>query len=78
MNKNILAILGGKRTINPRKAKYNWPIIDKDAEKAVVKQLHTSVSIYNRSGVIEQFENSYAKKFGKKYAVLCRSEEHTS
>lgn len=73
MNKEKLAILGGRKTINPQKAKYNWPIINKDAEKAVVKQLHTSVSIYNRSGIIEQFENSYAKKFNKKYAVLCSS-----
>src|SRR3989344_2143845 len=73
MAKEKLAILGGEETINPKKARYNWPIVDRDAEKAVVKQLHTSVSIYNRSGVIEQFENSYAKKFGKKYAVLCSS-----
>ncbi|MFA5791473.1 MAG: DegT/DnrJ/EryC1/StrS family aminotransferase [Candidatus Paceibacterota bacterium] len=73
MNKNILAILGGKRTINPQDAKYNWPIIDRDAEKAVMKQLHTSVSIYNRSGILEKFEDLYAKKFHKKYAVLCSS-----
>lgn len=73
MKKNRLAILGGKRTINPQKAKYNWPIINKEAEKAVMKQLHTSVSIYNRSGIIEQFESSYAKKFNGKYAVLCSS-----
>lgn len=73
MNKNTLAILGGIQTINSKKAKYNWPIIDKDAEKAVVEQLKTSVSIYNRSGIIEEFENSYAKKFNRKYAVLCSS-----
>ncbi len=73
MKKEKLAILGGKKTISPEKAKYHWPIIDKDAEKVVMKQLHTTVSIYNRSGIIEQFENLYAKKFNKKYAVLCSS-----
>ena len=73
MVRQKLAIFGGKKTIDPKKAVYRWPIIDRDAEKAVVKQLHTTVSIYNRSGIIEQFENSYAKKFGKKYALLCSS-----
>ncbi|MEK6818722.1 MAG: DegT/DnrJ/EryC1/StrS family aminotransferase [Nanoarchaeota archaeon] len=73
MTRERLATLGGKKTIDPKKARYRWPIIDRDAEKAVVKQLHTTVSIYNRSGIIEQFENLYAKKFGKKYAVLCSS-----
>ncbi len=73
MKKNKLAVLGGKRTIDPDKAKYFWPIINSGVEKAVVKQLHTSVSIYNRSGILKEFEDSYAKKFSKKYALLCSS-----
>lgn len=73
MKKEKLAIFGGEKVIDPKKAKYNWPIIDKQVEEVIKKQLYTSVSIYNRSGIIEQFENSYAKKFKKKYAVLCSS-----
>lgn len=73
MPKSKLAILGGKRIVNPEKAKYFWPLIDSNAKNAVMKQLRNSVSIYNRSGVIEEFENAYARKFKKKYSLLCNS-----
>ena len=68
-----LAILGGPRTILPEKAKFDWPKITPEVESAVVKQLHESVSIYNRSGIFEKFENSFSDYHGRKRGLLFNS-----
>ncbi|KDQ13839.1 hypothetical protein BOTBODRAFT_160129 [Botryobasidium botryosum FD-172 SS1] len=50
-----------------------WPIITPDAVDAVVKQMHTSLSIYNRSGIYEKFEDRWRNMHGLKHALVCSS-----
>jgi len=47
-----LAILGGLKTINIKGNHFLWPPISKESTKAIVKQLHESVSVYDKSGII--------------------------
>lgn len=51
----------------PSSLRYQWPIIDHAIEKAVIRQLHESISIYDRSGVFLQFEEEFsaAEQCGK-------------
>lgn len=70
----MLAIHGGKPTIiDIEKAKFKWPIIDKEVEEAVVKQLYTTVSIYDRSGIIKEFEEKFKAYHGTEHALLTNS-----
>jgi perosamine synthetase len=39
---------------------WEWPPVDAEVQAAVGRQLHTGVSIYDRSGVIERFEDAFA------------------
>ena len=71
--KSKLAILGGPKTIIKDKGKFIWPPITKRVEKEVLRQLHKSISIYDRSGIFKDFENSFAEYHKRKYALLCSS-----
>ncbi len=71
--KTKLAILGGPKTINKKTPHFIWPVITKQIERAVTKQLYKSISIYDRSGIFEDFENSFAKYHNRKYALLFNS-----
>ncbi|NMC51285.1 DegT/DnrJ/EryC1/StrS family aminotransferase [Candidatus Kuenenbacteria bacterium] len=73
MTTEKLAILGGAKTINKKAPHYSWPIITKTIKDSVVKQLSESISIYNKSGIIEKFENYFANYHDVKHAVLCNS-----
>jgi dTDP-4-amino-4,6-dideoxygalactose transaminase len=73
LQKNRLAILGGKPVINRKKPHFVWPIITKQVERAVVKQLHESVSIYNRSGIFKEFEEFFASYHNRKYCLVGNS-----
>jgi len=56
------------------KQNFEWPIITKDTKQAVVNQLGKSISIYDRSGIIEEFENKFAKYHNNsRYALLTNS-----
>lgn len=68
-----LAINGGKKIFNKKSPHFVWPIIDSKIERIVIKQLHNSISIYDRSGIFKEFEESFAKFHGKKHALLCSS-----
>jgi dTDP-4-amino-4,6-dideoxygalactose transaminase len=71
---NKLAINGGKKIIKYKaQAKFNWPIIDKKIEKAVIRQLYRTISIYNKSDIFEKFENLFCKYQKRKYALLFNS-----
>lgn len=73
-NKNSdLAYLGGNPVIRTQGSHYVWPYINKTVEKAVIRQLYKSISIYDRSGIFEEFENSFAEYHGGKRALLCSS-----
>lgn len=72
--KNKLAVNGGKKTIISKSlGKFIWPIIDKQIEKKVVQQLYKTISIYNKSGIFEKFENLFSEYQKRKYALLFNS-----
>ena len=52
---------------------YPWPLIDTDAEIAVRKQLHTTTCIYNKSGIVAEFEDAFAALHGSPFALLTSS-----
>ncbi len=70
---NPLAALGGSPVITEPGPHFSWPPIDSRTADAVLHQLSTSISIYDRSGVIAAFEDELAKYFGTKHAVLMSS-----
>lgn len=70
----ILAINGGAKTVKTsREHHFVWPIITSSVEKAVVKQLHKTISIYNRSDIFQRFEQTFASYYGVKHALLISS-----
>ncbi|KAH7907217.1 DegT/DnrJ/EryC1/StrS aminotransferase family-domain-containing protein [Hygrophoropsis aurantiaca] len=50
-----------------------WPLITPGAVSSVVDQMHTSLSIYNRSGIYETFEDRWREMHGLKHALVCSS-----
>lgn len=53
---------------------FEWPRINKKMEEILISQLHKSISIYNRSGIFEEFEDNFAKYHNNtKYALLSNS-----
>lgn len=73
MTKKNLAINGGRKTLNTKRAHFSWPPINKSVEKAVIKQLHKGISIYDKSGIFQEFEEAYAKYHDRKFGLLCSS-----
>ncbi len=69
--KEELAINGGPKTV--KSGRFKWPKIDKNIEKSVISQLHESISIYDRSGIFKEFEDSFASYHNRDYALLCSS-----
>lgn len=54
-------------------AHFEWPIITPKIEKATIEQMHASLSIYNRSGIYEVFEDRWKDMHGLKHALVCSS-----
>ena len=50
-----------------------WPLITSESVDAVVQQMYSSLSIYDRSNVYETFENRWRKMHGLKHALVCNS-----
>lgn len=68
-----LAIFGGPKTITKPPPHFVGLPITKKLEKIVLRQLHESISIYDRSGIFKSFEEAFAKYHDRKYALLCSS-----
>lgn len=68
-----MAAKGGLKSILRKGPHYKWPIIDRSAERAVLVQLRKTISIYDRSGIFEDFENAYAQYHKRKHALLFSS-----
>ena len=68
-----LALHGGPPVLAPGHGVYRWPIVTKSMERAVVAQLHDSLSIRDRSGVFGAFEDAFRAYHSRKYAVLSNS-----
>ncbi|KAE8142319.1 DegT/DnrJ/EryC1/StrS aminotransferase family-domain-containing protein [Aspergillus pseudotamarii] len=45
---------------DPLTKAWSWPKVTLDVERAVDKQLHTTLSIYNNSGIFGQFEKAFS------------------
>ncbi len=73
---HLLAIEGGMPALslddNPA-PHYKWPIITPSAEKAVLRQLATTISIKNRSGVIADLEDRFRSFYGHRHALCTNS-----
>ncbi len=57
----------------PNAAHFSWPIITSETTRAVLEQLSKTISIYNRSGIIEQFEDRFKKYHNRAYGLLSNS-----
>jgi len=71
--KQKIAILGGSKTIREKSLHYFWPPITRKIKQAVLKQLDDGISIYDRSGIFKEFEDAFARYYGRKYALLFSS-----
>ncbi len=67
-----LALFGGN-PVNTEPMKFVWPLITDETIQAVTNQMTTAISIYNRSGVYEQFEDAYKNYHGLAYALTTNS-----
>lgn len=52
---------------------FRWPVLSQSTVDRVIEQLSVSISIYDRSGVFERFEDRMASYHGRRYAVLFNS-----
>jgi dTDP-4-amino-4,6-dideoxygalactose transaminase len=68
-----LALRGESPVITAATPHFSWPPITDATTKAVLDQLGTSISIYDRSGVIAELETRLADYFGVRHAVLTSS-----
>lgn len=68
-----LAINGGLPVGRAQDLAFNWPRITKESERAVLAQLHKSISIYNKSGIIADFEQEFSAYHDKKFGLLSNS-----
>jgi hypothetical protein len=50
-----------------------WPLITPKSLDAIVTQMHSSLSIYNRSNIYETFEDRWRQMHGLKHALVCSS-----
>jgi dTDP-4-amino-4,6-dideoxygalactose transaminase len=71
--KSPLALLGGEPTITHAGPHFSWPPLDEQSEAAVMSQLRRSISIYDRSGVVERLEEELCEYHGVTHAVLTSS-----
>jgi hypothetical protein len=62
---NLEASLNGEHHV--------WPLLTQESEDAVVQQMHSSLSIYNRSDIYEVFEDRWQTMHGLKHALVCNS-----
>ncbi len=49
---------------------YPWPIITEEIEQAVIRQLHTTLGTYDRSGITKEFEDHFKDLHGSQYALV--------
>lgn len=50
-----------------------WPVVTPESEDAVINQMHSSLSIYNRSDIYEVFEDRWRDMHCLKHALVCSS-----
>lgn len=68
-----LAVQGGQPILPTEGSHFVWPRITPEIKERVLNQLDTSLSIYNRSGIFEVFEDKFAAYHDRKFALLTNS-----
>jgi len=69
-----LALHGGEPILAASPSnRFVWPVVDEATRTAVNNQLMTSISIYDRSGVIEELEQRLEARFSVSHALLTSS-----
>lgn len=56
-----------------QKHHYQWPIITPDAEAAVLRQLHTNVSLYRKECIYKDFEEYFARLINVEHTLVLNS-----
>lgn len=70
---STLALHGAAPAVTLPQPHFPWPIITRETEEAVIRQLRTSISIYDRSGIIEKLESEFARRHSCPYALATSS-----
>lgn len=52
---------------------FSWPLITEETELAVIKQLHTNISLYRKECIYEEFENRFSEIIGVDYPLVVNS-----
>ena len=68
-----LAIFGGDPVLREGAGCFRWPRVTSDMQAAVIRQLHESMSIYDRSGVFAEFEDAFRAYHQRRHALLFNS-----
>lgn len=68
-----LALWGGRPAVDTPAPHFSWPPLTDAAITAVLQQLRTSISIYDRSGVIADLEDALAGYHDTAHALLTSS-----
>ena len=70
---SILAINGGKTAVTAPDLHFVWPKITPEVENAVMRQLHDTISVYDRSNIISALEDKMREYYSVKHALLTSS-----
>lgn len=71
---DLAAMLGGPRAVRTDEPHFQWPLIDESDRQAVRELLEKGeLSYYRLGGVVEQFENEFARQLQLPYAVSTHS-----
>jgi perosamine synthetase len=65
-----LALLGGEPTVVAPMPHFRWPRITEHVREAVLRQLDSSISIADSSGIIARFEKRFAGYHGIEFGLL--------
>lgn len=68
-----LALLGGEPAVTAPTPHFVWPEVTDEARRALDRQASAALSIYDRSGVVEELEDRLRSYFGVRHALLTSS-----
>lgn len=71
-SKGRLAAFGG-RPISPERIEFRWPILTPALEQVLVEQAKSALSIYDKSGVVADFEDAFGAYIGMPYTLATSS-----
>lgn len=70
---SVLAIHGGNPAVTTPQPHFSWPKVTERTEAAVVHQLHKSISIYDNSGIIREFEQEFGNLHNREHSLAVSS-----